>query len=1070
MEFTPKSGMYVWCPYSSPDGVNVMLYGQVETVFTESDRARVHFYNLPRSRAYTSQYTERTTVPISELTRASAPAGTLVKYKEHFTEILPTSETCSEDNNLYSYSISISKNDYSSIQVVSEDQLQIPMTCGRRDPLDRILRRSNCEVERFFLRKRISNSQAEIKNAPSGFKSLLGTRADLYSHQIDTIVRAFSSSPFRLMLADEVGLGKTIEACAILKGMLESDPDLKSIIIVPDPLVEQWISELWIRFFIEAKVWVPGAHAHVRTIYILPFSHVAQCHLTVLKDSGHIDLLIVDEAHKLLTKGNEYSAVLTLSKEAKNALLLSATPVLRHSKENKKLLTLMDPQKYLAVTDQEFQASVDRQTVIRDYVFSMVRDLPDLLEYDLKDSFIEKLTAIQDLIHDARLMKMISSFQIQNDGEKSLSIIRTILAYISEYYRIDQNIIRHRKNEIPQAQAPRVLAEIEYVPAGANELFYEQDCISQSLLLFQHVFSNKRESAIVQICKRLFHLTTSSPHAVLALVKGRTDNMGEPFDSFFSLIDKWKIAYDREIEQIENLKDSPERFYSKVARLIRWVDEEDPAAQKKYLIFSEYKQTAELYLTALKRYFGEEIAVPFWKQMNAPQRKQSVDAFQNNPDCRFLVCDSSGGEGRNFQIADYIVHCDLSWSPAVMEQRIGRLDRIGRTSDRKVISVVLHADHGVEKDLFDLYDKGLKVFTHSLCGMEIAFEEIQQRIDSAFVNDPENGLRTCVADIGGYAEQIEHEVEQERYYDLARALDSDTTEQLRRHKEFFTQDDNDPVSEAMFDWSVLIGIPAKKAKAEQGKTETFKIDFEQAKRHAMLKNRYAFPFFPKNPVMTCTYSRKAAVSHEKLYFMAPSNALYESIANNAVWNAASTVGAMRFVDCGFNWEGFLFTWTIHYDYKRLISKNLPPDSRAVLSRFLPLGQVSVWISAETLEEETDSRILTELYACTERTAAGRVECSDYDEDLDDYEWKELVLKSFDSGIIAAKKKYQDLMMIDRAKEFLESKLAAATAQRVHNDAGSANSWIRTQSDIDLFLYGMENPLFDLDSIAWVTTE
>jgi ATP-dependent helicase HepA len=1068
MEFILKPGMYVWCPFRCPEKVTVMLYGQVELVY--SDKARVRFYNLPRSHAYTSQYTETTTAYVSELRRASAPSGTVVKYGELYAEILPTSEASEAEDKLFSYRISINKSGYSTVEVVLENQIQIPMTCGKRHPLEKILKRSNCKVDRFFLRRTISKSQATIQNAPAGFKSLLGTRADLYSHQIDTIVRAFSSQPFRLMLADEVGLGKTIEACAILKGMREKNPELRSMIIVPDPLVEQWISELWTRFFIEARVWVSGTHAQPRTVYILPFSYVIACYSAVLKGIACTDLLIVDEAHKLLSRPKEYDAVLKLSKEAKNVLLLSATPVLRHSKENKKLLTLLDPKRYLAVTDQEFQNAINRQAIIRDSIFSMVRDLPDFIEYDLKDSFIEKLTAIQDTVHDKQLQKLISSLQAQSDGEKSLSIVRTILAYISEYYRVDQNIIRHRKSEIPQAQAQRVLAELEYVPAGINEGFYEQDCIRQSLIVFNYAFSFNRDPATILICKRLFQLTTSSPHAVLGLVKGRTESMGEPFDSFFSLIDKWKIAYDREIEQIQNLNSSPERFYSKVARLIRWIDQEDPSAQKKYLVFSEYKQTAELYLTALKRYYGEETAVPFWKGMNAPQRKQSVYAFQNNADCRFLVCDSSGGEGRNFQLADYIVHCDLSWSPAVMEQRIGRLDRIGRTVDQKVVSVVLHADYGVEKDLFDLYNEKLKVFTHSLCGMEIAFEEIQQQIDSAFVHDPEHGLRSCLSAIGGYAEQIEREVEQERYFDLARELDADTTEQLRKLVEFFAQEDDDPVSNAMFDWSVQTGIPAKRGRADLSRLEYFKINFEHPDRLAMLKNRYAMPFLPKNPKMTCTYSRKSAVAYEGLYFLAPSNALYDSIANNAVWDADSTAASLHFTGCGFQWQGFLFTWNISYDYSRLIQKNLPFDSRAELSRFLPLGQVSIWVSAETLQEETDSRILTGLYSCVANPAAGSVESADFDQDFGDYEWKELTLKCLNAGLTAAGKEYRNLVMVDRARDYFESKLAAASAWRLHDRADSPNSWIRTQSDIELFLFGMENPLFELDSAAWITTE
>ncbi len=1068
MEFTPKPGMYVWCPFKSPEGASVVLYGQVELVY--SDKAKIRFYNPPRSHTYTYQYSDQTTALIADLTRAPALSGTVVKYGKQYAEILPTSEMYEDESKFYAYSISITKDGYSTAERVLENELQIPMTCGKRNPLKRLLRYSNCKADRFIQRRKISESQAEIQNAPTGFKSLLGTRADLYSHQIDTIVRAFSSQPFRLMLADEVGLGKTIEACAVLKGMRENNPGLRAMIIVPDPLVDQWLSELKIRFFIKAETWVSETHSKGTKVYVLPFKYVTECYSAILHKSACSDLLIVDEAHKLLNMPKEYNAIFKLSKEAKNVLLLSATPVLRHSRQNKQLLTLLDPNRYLPISDQEFQAAIDRQALIRDSVFSMIRDLPDFIEYDLKADYIEKFTAIQDSVQDPRLKALIDELKTQSDGEKSLSTVRTVLAYISEYYRIDTNIIRHRKSEILQAQAQRILVDLEYIPAGVYEGFYEQDCIKQSLEIFKHAFTFQRDPETILLCKRLYQLTTSSPHAVLGLVSGRQANMEEPFYSFFSLVDKWKIAYDWEIEHIDDLKNSPDRFYSKVARLIQWIEREDSSAQKKFLIFSEYKQTAELYLAALKRYYGEETAVPFWDGMDGPQRRKSVDAFQNTPDCRFLVCDSTGGEGRNFQVADYIVHCDLSWSPAIMEQRIGRLDRIGRTAEQEVVSVVLHADQGIEKDLFDLYNEKLKVFTHSLCGMEIAFEEIQQQIDEAFVNDPEHGLQSCLTAIGNFAEQIEREVEQERYFDMARELDSDTTEQLQKLVEFFTQEEDDPVSSAMFDWSVKIGIPAKKAKANLEKTDYFKIDFEHANYLRMLKSRYALPFSPTHPNMTCTYSRKSAVAHEKLYFLAPSNALYESIANNAVWSNKSTAACLHFTECGFQWEGFLLTWNVSYDYSQLIQKSLPPDSRAVLSRFLPLGQVTVWISAETLQEETDSRILAGLCSSLEGFSEGKIAPSDYSEAINNYDWETLVSKAADIGMAAAKKKYQEQVTVEQAKAFFESQLAAASAWRLHDKADDPTGWIQSPEDIDLFLYGMEHPLFDLDSIAYITTE
>ena len=1063
MKFTPKIGMYVWCPYSSAGEATVHLYGQIDLI--SGDRVRVHFHDLYRNQNYLKQYNERAYVSIQEIRRAPALNGAAVQYGELNAEILPTSQFIEEENELYLYTIEIIKDGASTTTAVYEDQLRIPLTCGKQNPLQQLLEQEETNPEMYYQRRIISESQANTRNAPAGFKSLLGTRAGLYSHQIDSIVRAFSEQPFRLMLADEVGLGKTIEAGAILKGMREFNPETRATIIVPDALSEQWLAELQDRFFIKARIWVPGTQAHPgQQVYVLPFSLVTKCYTAIRSGRACSSLLIVDEAHKLLNRAEDYKAIYTLSSIAQNVLLLSATPVLRHSKENLMLLTLLDPARYRNISVEQFQKAVNSQAIIRENVFSMVRDLPDYAEYDLKEEYIEKLEEIQREIQDSKLQSVISDLRQQNNKELCLSSIKTCLAYLSEYHRIDQNIIRHRKNEIPDAQAPRMLIDLAYTPAGLAEGFYEQECLDAANDVFQTVFFFFCGAEIIKICKKLFQATTSSPHAVLGIIKNRTDNMGEPFDRFFTLIDRWKEAYDREIGNISELEEHPSAFHSKVARLIQWIQQEDPEAKKKFLVFSEYRQTAELYHQALTQYYGKDSACMFCKGMDAPQRKRSVQAFQNTSAMRFLVCDASGGEGRNFQIADYIVHCDLSWSPAVMEQRIGRLDRIGRTEDHPVYSVALHADLGAENDLFTLYNEGLKVFTHSLCGMEIAFDEIQQQIDSAFVENPDSGLRSILPKIADYAEQMEQEVEQERYFDMARQLDADTTEQLDKLVHFFSHEEGSSASEAMIEWLTNLGLPAKRKLMELDNTSYLSIDFDQRNQKIMRAQRYALPFWPDHPKMRCTFSRKAAVAHEWLYFLAPSNALYESIANHAIQDSKSSTAILHYSDCEISWEGFLFIWNVYYDYSQIIQKNLPPASLSMLNRFLPIGQIPIFVSLSTLQAETDPDILNQLHSLAFQNPPPAQEVQH------DEEWRDALFLCERNGLVAAKAKHQELLRTDQARAFFESMLAASSAQRLHGGKRSANNWIQTENDIEFYLYGMENPILELDSAAYITTE
>ena len=108
--------------------------------------------------------------------------------------------------------------------------------------------------------------------------------------------------------------------------------------------------------------------------------------------------------------------------------------------------------------------------------------------------------------------------------------------------------------------------------------------------------------------------------------------------------------------------------------------------------------------------------------------EDSVYEFQNNEKCRVILCDATGGEGRNFQNADWVLHLDLPWTANAIEQRIGRLDRLGRDRNHlQVHPVVFYAIKTIEAQLFEIWDKGLDLFRKSLSGLEIITAELNDR-------------------------------------------------------------------------------------------------------------------------------------------------------------------------------------------------------------------------------------------------------------------------------------------------------------------------------------------------------
>src|SRR5207248_4745559 len=118
----------------------------------------------------------------------------------------------------------------------------------------------------------------------------------------------------------------------------------------------------------------------------------------------------------------------------------------------------------------------------------------------------------------------------------------------------------------------------------------------------------------------------------------------------------------------------------------------------KVVVFSTWPQTLAALHPYLVHRYGSAMVAQFTAQLDIERLQDEADDFQSSDRCRILLCDELGGEGRNFQIASQIIHIDLPWTPAQLEQRIGRVDRLGR--EGIVLSIVTFAQNWPEQDLF----------------------------------------------------------------------------------------------------------------------------------------------------------------------------------------------------------------------------------------------------------------------------------------------------------------------------------------------------------------------------------
>ena len=149
----------------------------------------------------------------------------------------------------------------------------------------------------------VSKSMNVLKNSIYGFKELAGSKIYLMPHQVNTIMRCLQESPCRYMLADEVGMGKTVEAISIYKIFTLNESKTKALILVPKALKEQWISELLLKFNIPV-----GTGANQNSVFVKSIEEVGYSDLSV-----SWDFLIIDEVHKYLFIKDTYETMHSLS-------------------------------------------------------------------------------------------------------------------------------------------------------------------------------------------------------------------------------------------------------------------------------------------------------------------------------------------------------------------------------------------------------------------------------------------------------------------------------------------------------------------------------------------------------------------------------------------------------------------------------------------------------------------------------------------------------------------------------------------------------------------------------------
>lgn len=1057
-------GQYVRCPIVLEQNDNYyprsFVLGKITNINELSGEVNVRLYDLKNSKRFYAHAFEKGQFPIDKVDRCGAAKDAPVNTPLG-PGVIMSRRLEKKENAFYEYYVMLNSG---KIRSFFENDLEIEYSASDYMPIKQMKSYEFQNPTWYANRLQVSSNMHMVNNTVYGFKELVGCRTFLMSHQISTIVRAFETRPIRYMLADEVGLGKTIEACSIVKILSAEQKNLKVLYLVPGSLVQQWSNELKYKFDIQSE----QNTAMVRYVnHLVMAIEELDEYSEVL--GGAWDVLIVDETHRLLTDKNKYDLVLQLSKRIDNALFLSATPIQNRKEEYLCLLSLLQPEQYCKMDLQTFSFILSKQTKIQRRVNSVISRMDQYAEY--KEDSLEKLEDLAEELEDTRLSSIIESIDL-NASDTGQKAMEQALAYISENYRIERNIIRNRRDYVTEVLGKRMLDEISYSMKNEDDNYCETN-VYHALLEYLYKQLENDEISMEKVYL-LLQAMFSSPWALADEIKNYTIENSD----LNELLSLWLIQAEDEIRQMDYLLDeNPDGISGRLLYALDYFEQEVSITRDnngKVVVFSEFPSTLWK--------FGEMLehrginCVCFTRNMLRNELEDSVYEFQNNEKCRVILSDATGGEGRNFQNADWVIHLDLPWTANAIEQRIGRLDRLGRDSNHlEVKSVVLYSENTIETQLFNIWNKGLELFERSLSGLEIITAELNESISEAIEDDIYNGLENALEDIIEMAEDTRDAVEEEQLYDSGSVIYRSLSLAVKNMLQTYSGGETDLFQTSMLRWAQQAGLGSSVSK--KGIVQFADSMF---KPRAAIQSLFVPPEWDKyehtaivrkEGKILGTFDRATAIQREDLLFYAPNDPVFESIIGNAVDSGRGRCCVFSSY-APFQYTGFACVYNVEPKINYLLDKNISIKLLSQFRMYLPMKQVVVFIpfmKSDNVSDEELTKYLFDVNAIFHAQHLGKRSGnpSPLERFIEMYpaeEWEEIVERIGKVSKEQARKKAFELADLDAAKKEIDRIVSGYESEYLY--LGKDMEKIKEIRDkYDAVYYALSNPVLTLDSIG-----
>lgn len=790
--------------------------------------------------------------------------------------------------------------------VIAEREVQVRTPGIRPDPIEILAAKAHETAFFHAVRVPLAETLVEHRSRTRGLSGLVSSRIDLLPHQVGVVRRVSTDPVQRYLLADEVGLGKTIEACALARQHLIDRPDSRVLILVPRQLVSQWEGEWRDRFAIypfDPRIEIASYDEATRQRLFAPS-------LVIVDEAHHVAGLAWDSSE---TGSATWHAVADLAHTAQGVLLLSATPAPANTDAYLAMLHLLDPLAYPLSDRSGFNKRVELQDELGRKMLALEEDAPPfLLEHAARElrSLLEDDPAIVERVD--HLMSILD-----DDPEVIRTVVRQLRAWVSSTYRLHRRMLRSRREQAKATPHGRSDDRIREEWGFDNRTSEVLDAIEQWRLDASASESGQRYASLHRV---LLEVACTDLEFLATVVGARLAGTVAPDDlevddaealglEFFpgerDSLNAMVIAarsplMDGQLDQAGLLVEALTRPLSRGERAV---------------VFVSYPSVAERLYAHLCASLGEDYVMRRLASLTPDVLDREATQFADTPGS-VLVCDRSGEEGINFQHAHHAVLYDLPFSPNRLEQRIGRLDRIGRTSRLSIWVLPGPEGRGSEVTASEAWlavlRQGFGIFRKSAAPLQFLVSRLTPQLVETLHREGADALLASQDEVAAEVAKEEHQAAAQ---DLVDAADyateaADLMPELKLDDEFAEE-----LSNAIHGW-MSQALRFRPVRVGEG-ISYFPMEGTLLPTDAVL-NR----FLPL-AVRPATFVREVALRSRRVELARAGHPLVDQVMSSLSWEdrglAAAFLRRVHNLPDNFSWSGFRLDLTVEVDlYAALI--------------------------------------------------------------------------------------------------------------------------------------------------------